>query len=57
MNLVAVDARGHHVALTTEATREVRYVYQTGRMTAPTVRPRMVVPLTPDPRRPRRAGR
>jgi len=48
MNLVAVDARGHHVAMTTETVREVRYVYQTGRMKAPAVRPRLVVPLTPD---------
>ncbi|HXJ80074.1 MAG TPA: isoaspartyl peptidase/L-asparaginase [Candidatus Methylomirabilis sp.] len=47
MNLVAVDARGHHVAMTTEAVREMRYVYQTGRMTAPVVRPRLIAPLTP----------
>ena len=56
MNLVAVDARGHHIAMTTETAREMRYVYQTGRMTAPAVRPRLVVPLTPD-RRPIRRGR
>jgi hypothetical protein len=41
-----IDARGRHVAMTTEAAREVRYVYQTGRMTRPAVRPRVVVPLT-----------
>jgi len=46
MNLVAVDRGGRHVAMTTVTTREVRYVYQTGRMTAPEVRPRVVVPLT-----------
>lgn len=57
MNLVAVDARGHHVAVTTETTREVRYVYQTGRMTAPAVRPRLVVPLTLERHPPRRTGR
>src|SRR5262245_25942296 len=50
MNLVAVDARGRHVAMTTETTREVRYVYQTGRMNTPAVHPRQVVPLTPDRR-------
>jgi isoaspartyl peptidase/L-asparaginase-like protein (Ntn-hydrolase superfamily) len=57
MNLVAVDARGHHIAMTTETAREVRYVYQTGRMTAPAVRPRLVVPITPDRRPTRRSGR
>jgi beta-aspartyl-peptidase (threonine type) len=57
MNLVAVDARGHHIAVTTETAREVRYVYQSGRMTAPAVRPRLVVPLTPGRRPSRRAGR
>jgi beta-aspartyl-peptidase (threonine type) len=56
LNLVAVDARGHHVAMTTETTREVRYVYQTGRMAAPAVRPRLVVPLT-SVRRPARRDR
>lgn len=30
MNLVAVDARGRHTAMTTEATREVRYVLPDG---------------------------
>jgi len=47
MNLVAVDSRGRHLAMTTVTDREVRYVYQTGRMTAPVVRPRMTVPLGP----------
>jgi beta-aspartyl-peptidase (threonine type) len=57
MNLVAIDARGHHVALTTETAREVRYVYQTGRMTAPASRPRAVVPLPGPARAPRRRSR
>jgi hypothetical protein len=57
MNLVAVDARGRHLAITTETAREVRYVYQTGRMAAPTARPRAVIPLTPGRRLTRRAGR
>jgi beta-aspartyl-peptidase (threonine type) len=57
MNLVAVDARGHHVAMTTETAREVRYVHQTGRMTSPAVRARLVVPLTPDGRSSRRRRR
>jgi beta-aspartyl-peptidase (threonine type) len=47
MNLVAIDAEGRHVAMTTETAREVRYVYQTGRMRQPAVRPRLVVPLSP----------
>jgi beta-aspartyl-peptidase (threonine type) len=45
MNLVAVDAKGHHVGLTTEPVRQVRYVYQTGRMMTPSVEPRLVIPL------------
>jgi beta-aspartyl-peptidase (threonine type) len=45
VNLVAVDPRGRHVAMTTDTVREVRYVHQTGRMAAPVVRPRLVVPL------------
>lgn len=53
MNLVAIDARGRHVAMTTETAREVRYVHQTDRMPAPAVRPRLAVPLAPAPRRPR----
>jgi beta-aspartyl-peptidase (threonine type) len=57
MNLVAVDRHSRHVALTTETAREVRYVYQTGRMEAPAVRPRLVVPLTSGPRRTRRISR
>jgi beta-aspartyl-peptidase (threonine type) len=57
MNLVAVDAQGHPLAMTTEAVRQVRYVYQTGRMTAPAVRPRLVVPLGPSQRLTRRAAR
>jgi hypothetical protein len=51
MNLVAVDARGRHTAMTTETAREVRYVYQTGRMKAPAVRPRAIVSLAPGARR------
>lgn len=61
MNLVAVDAGGRHTAMTTETAREVRYVYQTGRMTAPAMRPRVVVPLVPGRRAtgaaPRRSAR
>jgi isoaspartyl peptidase/L-asparaginase-like protein (Ntn-hydrolase superfamily) len=47
MNLVAVDRRGRHLAMTTVTTAEVRYVYQTGTMKAPVVRPRLVVPMGP----------
>ncbi|HEV8437684.1 MAG TPA: isoaspartyl peptidase/L-asparaginase [Methylomirabilota bacterium] len=47
MNFVAVDARGRHLGMTTETAREVRYAYQASRMTAPAVRPRLVVPLAP----------
>ena len=54
MNLVAIDARGGHTAMTTVTAHEVRYVYQTGRMAAPASRPREVVSL---PARPRRGGR
>jgi beta-aspartyl-peptidase (threonine type) len=57
MNLVTVDARGRHLAMTTEAVREVRYAHQTGRMTAPAIRPRLVIPLAPRQRLARRAGR
>ena len=57
MNLVAVDAHGHHIAMTTEAVRPVRYVYQTGRMKTPSVRPRLVVPLAPAQRLIRRTAR
>jgi L-asparaginase len=56
MNLVAVDARGGHTAMTTETARAVRYVYQTGRMAAPALRPRVVVPLRPAEPRRRPAG-
>jgi beta-aspartyl-peptidase (threonine type) len=45
MNLIAVDARGRHVGMTTETDRVVEYVYQTGAMKAPAVKPRRVVPL------------
>jgi len=41
MSLVAVDARGRHTAMT--STPAMRYVYQTGRMAAPALRPRVVV--------------
>lgn len=57
MNLVAVNAQGQHVAMTTETVRQVRYVYQTGRMTTPAVRPRLVVPLTRSRPLTRRAAR
>ncbi len=46
MNLVAVDGDGKHTAMTTETDREVTYVYQTGKMDAPIVEPRVVVALT-----------
>src|SRR5215470_2828877 len=48
MNLVAVSPRGGHVGLTTVTSGEARYVYQTDRMGAPALRPRLVVPLTPE---------
>lgn len=51
MNLVAIDARGRHIGMTSETAREVRYVYQTARMAEPAVRPRLVVPLAPGRRR------
>lgn len=57
MNLVAVDRRGRHLAMTSETVRQLRYVYQTGRMAAPALRPRLVVPLTPGQRPARRSGR
>ena len=47
MNLVAVTPRGGHVGLTTVTSGEARYAYQTGRMDAPAVRPRLIVPLGP----------
>ncbi len=47
MNLVAVDARGRHVGMTTETDREVEYVYQTERMKEPASKKRTVVPLKP----------
>jgi beta-aspartyl-peptidase (threonine type) len=53
MNLVAIDTRGRHAAMTTMTAREVRYVYQTGRMAGPAVQPRQVVPLRTAPRRTR----
>jgi beta-aspartyl-peptidase (threonine type) len=51
LHLVAIDAAGRHLGLTSDAARAVRYVYQTGRMAAPAVRPRAVVPLSPGPGR------
>lgn len=45
MNLVAVDAQGRHVGYTTETDRVVEYIYQTGKMQAPALKPRRVVPL------------
>jgi L-asparaginase / beta-aspartyl-peptidase len=45
MNLVAVDAHGHHAAMTTDTDRVVTYVYQTEKMAWPKVKPRTVVPL------------
>ena len=56
MNLVAIDRRGRHLAATTETARPLRYVYQTGRMSAPAYRRRLVLPLAPR-QRARRAGR
>ncbi len=57
MNLVAVDARGHHLAMTTDAARPIRYVYQTGHMRTPALRPRLVVPLATVGRRNERPRR
>jgi beta-aspartyl-peptidase (threonine type) len=51
LHLVAVDARGRHTAMTTETTREMSYVYQTGRMADLATRARVVVPLRPHGRR------
>lgn len=45
MNLVAVDVQGHHIGLTTETEREVFYVFQTDKMSEPTVKKRTIVPL------------
>ncbi len=45
ISLVAVDAHGRHLAMTTETDRKLTYVYQTGTMKEPIVRPRIVVPL------------
>jgi hypothetical protein len=45
MNLVAIDADGNHTAMTTETDREMTYVYQTGKMDEPVIKPRIVVPL------------
>ena len=45
MNLVAIDAKGKHTAMTSETEREVTYIYQTGKMEAPKIKPRIVVPL------------
>jgi beta-aspartyl-peptidase (threonine type) len=45
MNLVAIDARGQHTALSTETEREVTYIYQTAKMSEPVIKPRIVVPL------------
>jgi beta-aspartyl-peptidase (threonine type) len=49
MHLLAVDARGRHTGFTTA--RGLGYVYQTGRMTAPAVRPRLIASLAPAGRR------
>lgn len=45
MNLVAIDARGHHVGMTTEMDKEVVYIYQTERMEEPGRKVRKVVGL------------
>ena len=45
MNLIAVDVRGHHIGLTTETERGVFYVFQTDKMSEPTVKKRTIVPL------------
>lgn len=49
MNLVAMDARGNHTAMTTETDRTVTYVYQNEEMHEPAVRARVVVPLSQGP--------
>ncbi len=45
MNLIAIDAHGHHIGLTTETDREVTYIYQTEKMQVPLSKARGVVPL------------
>ena len=45
MNLVAIDAQGHHTAVSTEVDREVMYIYQTDKMAEPVIKPRVIVPL------------
>jgi beta-aspartyl-peptidase (threonine type) len=46
MNLVAMDAGGRHIGMTTETDRVVEYVYQTKEMNKPALKPRRVVPLS-----------
>lgn len=45
MNLIAVDARGKHCGFTTETERVMEYIFQTGKMNAPKVKARTIVPL------------
>lgn len=45
MNLIAIDAHGKHVSMTTETDRVVEYVYQTDKMNAPKRKKRSIVPL------------
>jgi beta-aspartyl-peptidase (threonine type) len=45
MNLVAVDAAGHHAAMTTETERTIDYIFQSEKMREPSIKPRSVVPL------------
>ena len=51
MNLVAVDRDGRHTAMTTETDREVTYIFQTDKMQAPVIKPRIVVPLSKSQRK------
>jgi beta-aspartyl-peptidase (threonine type) len=46
MNLVAVDRKGNHTAMTTETEREVTYIHQSGDMAEPVIKKRIVIPLT-----------
>lgn len=45
MNLIAVDASGKHVGVTTETDRVVEYVFQTDKMKMPRHKARVIVPL------------
>jgi beta-aspartyl-peptidase (threonine type) len=45
MNLVAINAQGQHVGMTTETENIPTYIFQTEKMTAPKLKPRSLVPL------------